>query len=278
MDAATGAYKAVSADRYGEMRKIDHLFHLQKKANNAQDGQLTELERYMSHMRGQALPQSPPPEFVATMRNAMRKAASEGRQLILSNLQLDFTAVDIDRFFDGFEVETIAIAFDSITELPTGFANIDFHTPVDAQLAVQYLHGKDLKGKKVTLIFSSFYHPDHDVDVAGSHTKLAVSAHQRVDLNDKPMADVQGALVEVRSVRGSITETGSTKEQLGAPPDDIDTDLEEARSRAKNGQGNMKLHLQKLEAYMKMANQERSLFGLPPLRRLPGGRMVSIKK
>lgn len=131
------------------MKMIDALLRLQVQQHRARCGMFPELEEYLSNMRGQALPQSAPAEVSAAIREAMRMAASEERQLLLSNLPLDVTAVRIDRFFAGFDVESIAIAYDSITEMPVGTAHVDMKTSEDAEAALDRLSGKSMMGRRV---------------------------------------------------------------------------------------------------------------------------------
>ena len=282
IEDATGAYQAVGPDRYGDMRKINDLLKVHGQTGPSRNVRLTELEAYMQSMRGQALPQSPPGAFLAAIQKAMRKAAGERRQLVVSNLPLDVTAVGIGRFFGALQVEMIAIAYDSITDLPTGFANVDFNTAKDAQAALKYFSETSLRGEMVTLELKAIDTDEDHEQLIGSHLRKYQAATHKVDMDDKITADVARAWSPGSGMKASNTGSSSATAWSAFPADDHDmadgTDVEDARERAKTGQGSIRLHLQKLEAFLKMANQERAKFGLPPMRRVPDGPRVSIKK
>jgi hypothetical protein len=131
-----------------EIEKLDKILRERAKKGNKLP---PKIEQRIHGMRGNALPQPAPKDFAEGIRKASHQATMDQRQLTISNLSLDVEPTDLGNFFKGYDVESISIAYDSITDVPTGSAYVDFKATEAANGAMQALNGKMLLGKVVVL-------------------------------------------------------------------------------------------------------------------------------
>lgn len=136
-DVQAGVSQSVGRNTYQQMLSFNRYLTRQKNRLLADvrstapiGNQLTQLAEHQLGMRGQALSQPAPATFAAIVRESTRSALTEKRQITLTNLSLDANAADIEALFADFVVETIVVAFDSVTALPhrASYSRHD-HTP-----------------------------------------------------------------------------------------------------------------------------------------------------
>jgi RNA recognition motif. (a.k.a. RRM, RBD, or RNP domain) len=304
-DPATGAYRALGQRRLNDIRKIGKLLRLQKEQRALDKQERRCLEEKLRVMRGQALPQPAAAEFAAAIHAGYKKAASEGRQLVLSQLSLDVTAADIERFFGDLGVETICIEYDSITGIPTGVAHVNMETSRGAHEAVQSLAEKKLLGKEVhlklnidrnasgitRLVRELSILPDRVGHDFGTSPKPVINGEpaggSTTYLHDKskrPLSVLRKASLTPSIITNPIEVCDEGKEQVKQARHaarlrengEAKSNAEErsASSTADDSRAALSrqplARLVRLDSYLEMANQERATFGLVPLTRTPG--------
>ena len=253
------------------MRMIDALLRLQAKQQRARRDMDPELEEYLSNMRGQAIPQSAPAAVSAAIREAMRKAASEERQLWLSNLPLDVTAVRIDRFFAGFDVESIAIAYDSITEMPVGTAHVDMKTSEDAEAALHRLSGKSIMGKRVDMKLRVQFESENLAQPADFQVHSMQAQNTDDHMADSTAMDAVPAaeVVDGVAAAGSFSHPtediprgiAETAELVDVLDDSPNRSVNSAVPRAKR-KPRKRSQTKRIGCYLKMVNEERAALQL----------------
>ncbi len=298
-DPATGTYRAFGQRRLTEIRKIGKLLRLQKEQRALDQQERRYLEEGLRVMRGQALPQPAPAKFAAAIHAGYEKAASEGRQLVLSQLSLDVTAADIEQFFGDLGVESICIGYDSITDIPTGVAHVDMETPRSANEAVQSLAEKKLLGKEVHLKLNVDRNASGITRLVGELSILPDRVGQNLVINGepagasinylddrpkRPLSVLRKAPVPPSIIMNPIEVGDEGKEQVKqARLTPRHTENGEAKSNAEERSASSTVddsraaldrqplaRLVRLDSYLEMANQERATFGLVPLTRTPG--------
>jgi RNA recognition motif-containing protein len=134
-----------------EIETLDRILREGAKKGNKLPAKIVQR---IHGMRGNALPQPAPKEFAVAIRKQTSRAVTDQRQVTITDLSLDVEAADIEKFFKEFEVESISMAYDSITDLPAGRAYVDFKARHEARQAVLILNGRTLSEKAVRLEIS----------------------------------------------------------------------------------------------------------------------------
>ena len=245
--------------------------------------QLTQFAEHLLGMRGHALPQPAPAGFSAVVRSSTQEAVSEKRQILLRGLSLNANAADVATLFAGYLVESIAIAYDSATELPTGLATIDMSTTENAQAAVQHLSEKTILEKKITLELNS------DAGLQGLEMAMDFDCYEvegPVSQREQGLGarSANGGMLRKAAVPMSFQITEAKHEDIDARREVIATSSAPNPLEAREAEDDQELdnHTSKvgsqvsvnsdttvqqpgLKAYKKMQDQERSRMGLKAL-------------
>jgi len=76
---------------------------------------------------------------------------AERRRLYIGNLNYDATKETLQKVFEGYSVESIAIPVNPRTSRPVGYAFVDLSTAEEAAKAIEQLNGNDILDRKVSV-------------------------------------------------------------------------------------------------------------------------------